>query len=80
MIEEIQDTTENTETERINLAQLEIAKKIQENRSRMLVLNQVPDAIRQRFHELAEEKYKGSYPAMLQELLLVYECACSSGH
>ena len=75
-------TEENqiTETERINLAQSDLAKKIQENRSKYLVMNQVPEAVRLRFDALATEKYKGRYPAMLQELLLVYDGICSTGH
>ncbi len=79
-IELIDTTSEITETQRISFMQSDLAKKIQESRARQFVMNNVPQAVIAKFDELANEKYKGSYPAMLQELLLVYEGICGSGH
>ena len=80
MTEEIQQTSEKTETERINLAQFELAKKIQENRSKYLVMNQVPSKTRERFDELSKEEFDGHYGFTLQRLLDMYDGLCRTGH
>lgn len=58
----------------------ELLEKIKENKSKYLVMNQVPEPTRKRFIDLAEKEHDGNYGFTLKFLMDLYDGICRTNH